>query len=137
VMNGVVEQIGGLRCGGIVEFDDKHLVTGDLGKISQCGGSALKVPDVHHQTGCGVISGGDEFRANVVPRAELALSAALMATLLSVLTSISSVRVGPMKSPSLIRPDILERSRGRHRAPEPATGQPPLEVKHETAAAAA
>jgi hypothetical protein len=72
-----------------------------------------------------------------MPRAELALSAALMATLLSVLTSISSVRVGPMKSPSLIRPDILERSRGRHRAPEPATGQPPLEVKPETAAAAA
>ena len=42
--------------------DDEHLVTGDFGKIRQRGGSALQVPDVHHQTGRRVISRGDELR---------------------------------------------------------------------------
>ena len=61
VVDGVVEQVGGLRCGGVVELDDEHLVAGDLGQIRQRGGPALQVPDVHHQAGCGVVGGGDEL----------------------------------------------------------------------------
>src|SRR6478609_2203896 len=32
VVDGVVEEVGGLWCGGVVELDHEHLVAGDLGE---------------------------------------------------------------------------------------------------------
>lgn len=61
VVDRVVEQISGLRLGGVAGLDDEHLVTGDLGEIGQRGRSALQVADVHHQTHGGVVSGDDEL----------------------------------------------------------------------------
>ena len=62
VVDGVVEQVGGLWCWSVAELDDEHLVAGDLGQLRERGGPALQVPDVHHQTGCGMVGGGDECR---------------------------------------------------------------------------
>jgi len=60
----VVEQVGGLRFGGIAELHREHLVAGNPGEVGQRGGSALQVPDVHHETGSRVVRGDDELRCH-------------------------------------------------------------------------
>ena len=59
---GVEEEVVGLRRGGVAELDSEHLVTGHAGQVSQGGGAALEVPDVHHETGSRVVCGRDELR---------------------------------------------------------------------------